>query len=57
MKYQKALGDPATKSGGVWLRPFGKLFYSIVAYTISKKELKKITKTMIEAIKYLEELS
>jgi len=39
---------------GVWLRPFGKLFYSIVAYTISKKEMKKLTQTMVKAIKYLE---
>ena len=54
--YASQLQDYCVKNG-VWLRPFGKLFYSIVAYTISKKELKKITKTMIEAIKYLEELS
>ena len=40
---------------GVWLRPFGKLFYSIVAYNISKKKLKKITETMILGIKHLEE--
>ncbi|HAC71471.1 MAG TPA: adenosylmethionine--8-amino-7-oxononanoate transaminase, partial [Arcobacter skirrowii] len=39
---------------GVWLRPFGKLFYSIVSYTITKKELFKITNTMIDAIRYLE---
>lgn len=39
---------------GIWLRPFGKLFYSIVSYNISQKKLQKITKTMIEAIKYLE---
>lgn len=39
---------------GVWLRPFSKLFYSIVSYNISQKRLRKITKTMIEAIKYLE---
>ncbi|QKF73886.1 adenosylmethionine--8-amino-7-oxononanoate aminotransferase [Aliarcobacter faecis] len=38
----------------VWLRPFGKLFYSIVAYNIGKKELKKIINTMINAIEYLE---
>lgn len=38
-------------SKGVWIRPFGKLIYSIVAYTISEKDLRKIVKTMIEAIK------
>lgn len=38
---------------GVWLRPFGKLFYSIVAYTISKKELEKVCKTMVKAIESL----
>jgi adenosylmethionine---8-amino-7-oxononanoate aminotransferase len=38
----------------VWLRPFGKLFYSIVSYTIEEKELLKITNTMIKAIKYIE---
>jgi adenosylmethionine-8-amino-7-oxononanoate aminotransferase len=36
---------------GVWIRPFGKLIYSIVAYTIKEEDLKKIIKTMIEAIK------
>ncbi len=46
------LQDYCVKNG-VWLRPFGKLFYSIVAYTISKRA-KKNHKTMIEAIKYLE---
>ena len=38
-------------SKGVWIRPFGKLIYSIVAYTISEEDLRKIVKTMIEAIK------
>lgn len=38
---------------GVWLRPFGKLFYSIVAYTISKKELEKVCKTMVKAVENL----
>ncbi len=36
---------------GVWIRPFGKLIYSIVAYTIKEEDLIKIIKTMIEAIK------
>lgn len=35
---------------GVWIRPFGKLIYSIVAYIISEDELRKVVKTMIEAI-------
>lgn len=38
---------------GVWIRPFGKLIYSIVAYTIKEEDLKKIIRTMIEAIKSL----
>ncbi len=36
---------------GVWIRPFGKLIYSIVAYTIKEEDLKIIVKTMIESIK------
>ncbi|MGP2657015.1 adenosylmethionine--8-amino-7-oxononanoate transaminase [Malaciobacter sp. WC5094] len=36
---------------GVWIRPFGKLIYSIVAYTIKEEDLRKIIRTMIEAIK------
>ncbi|QKF82783.1 adenosylmethionine--8-amino-7-oxononanoate transaminase [Halarcobacter ebronensis] len=40
---------------GVWIRPFGKLVYSIVAYIISEEELRKIIKTMVEAIKAIEE--
>ncbi len=38
---------------GVWIRPFGKLIYSIVAYTIEDEDLRKVVKTMIEAIKRL----
>lgn len=36
---------------GVWIRPFGKLIYSIVAYNIEEKDLRKVIKTMIDAIK------
>ncbi|QDF29753.1 adenosylmethionine--8-amino-7-oxononanoate transaminase [Halarcobacter anaerophilus] len=36
---------------GVWIRPFGKLIYSIVSYIISEEELRKVVRTMIEAIK------
>ena len=35
---------------GVWIRPFGKLIYSIVAYTVTKKEQNKIIEAMIFAI-------
>jgi len=35
---------------GVWIRPFGKLVYSIVAYTITESELLKITKAIKIAI-------
>ncbi|HJE02379.1 MULTISPECIES: adenosylmethionine--8-amino-7-oxononanoate transaminase [Arcobacteraceae] len=42
---------------GIWIRPFGKLFYSIVSYTIKEKELKKICKTMVKAIYSLEKKS
>jgi adenosylmethionine-8-amino-7-oxononanoate aminotransferase len=38
---------------GVWIRPFGKLVYSIVAYTISDDELYKITNTIKKTIKKL----
>lgn len=36
---------------GVWIRPFGKLVYSIVAYIMSEDELRTIAKTMVNAIK------
>ena len=38
---------------GVWMRPFGKLIYSIVSYNITDDELYKITSTMKKAIKSL----
>jgi len=31
---------------GVWIRPFGRLLYSIVSYTITNSELKQITKAI-----------
>lgn len=52
--YAQKVQDYCVKNG-VWLRPFGKLIYSIVAYTIEENDLRKIVKTMIEAIKSLEE--
>ncbi|CAA6807696.1 MAG: Adenosylmethionine-8-amino-7-oxononanoate aminotransferase (EC [uncultured Campylobacterales bacterium] len=36
---------------GVWLRPFGKLLYTIPAYIISQEELYSITNTMKSVIK------
>ena len=38
---------------GVWIRPFGKLIYSIVSYNITDDELYKITSSMKEAIRSL----
>lgn len=48
--YAQALQDYCVKNG-VWIRPFGKLLYSIVAYIIEEKDLIKIAKTMVEAVK------
>lgn len=45
----QAIQDYCVKNG-VWIRPFGKLIYSIVAYVICEDDLRKIVKTMIEAI-------
>ena len=48
--YAQEIQDYCVKNG-VWIRPFAKLIYSIVAYTIEEKDLIKIIKTMINAIK------
>ncbi len=48
-KYAKILQNICVKNG-VWIRPFGKLFYSIVAYTISDEELMKITNTIKKSL-------
>ena len=48
--YAQEIQDYCVKNG-VWIRPFGKLIYSIVAYTIKEEDLIKIIKTMIQAIK------
>ncbi|MDD3008049.1 MAG: adenosylmethionine--8-amino-7-oxononanoate transaminase [Arcobacter sp.] len=48
--YAQEVQDYCVKNG-VWIRPFGKLVYSIVAYTIEEKDLIKIIRTMIDAIK------
>ena len=49
-KYAQILQDSCVKNG-VWLRPFGKLLYSIVSYNISDDELYKITTAMQRALK------
>ena len=41
---------------GVWIRPFGKLIYSIVAYTMEENDLRKIIRTMIAAIKSIKNI-
>ena len=51
--YAQQVQDYCVKNG-VWIRPFGKLVYSIVAYTINENDLIKIVKTMIDAIKSIE---
>lgn len=51
--YAQQVQDYCVKNG-VWIRPFGKLVYSIVAYTINENDLRKIVKTMIDAIKSIE---
>jgi adenosylmethionine---8-amino-7-oxononanoate aminotransferase len=48
--YAQEIQDYCVQNG-VWIRPFGKLVYSIVAYTIKEEDLKKIVKTIFEAIK------
>ena len=48
--YAQEIQDYCVQNG-VWIRPFGKLVYSIVAYTIKEEDLKKIVKTIYEAIK------
>lgn len=47
-----AIQDYCVKKG-VWIRPFGKLIYSIVAYIITEEELRTIVRVMIEAIKHV----
>jgi len=52
-KYARTIQDACVKNG-VWIRPFGKLVYSIVSYNISNDELYKITNAIKEAINNLE---
>ncbi|WP_226666977.1 adenosylmethionine--8-amino-7-oxononanoate transaminase [Microbulbifer aggregans] len=35
---------------GVWLRPFGKLVYTMPPYVISKEDLSQLTSTMVEVL-------
>lgn len=51
--YAQEIQDYCVKNG-VWIRPFGKLIYSIVAYSINEDDLRKIVRTMINAIKSIE---
>ena len=48
--YAQFIQDECQKQG-VWIRPFGKLIYSIVAYTITDEELNKICDAMVNSIK------
>ncbi len=48
-KYTQTIQDICVENG-VWIRPFGKLVYSIVAYTITDKELYKIINAIKTAI-------
>ena len=48
-EYSQVIQDICVKNG-VWIRPFGKLVYSIVAYTITDDELYKITKAIKTAL-------
>jgi len=48
-KYAKTVQDICVKNG-VWLRPFGKLIYSIVSYNITNKELYSITNAIKKSI-------
>jgi adenosylmethionine-8-amino-7-oxononanoate aminotransferase len=52
-KYAQKLQEFCVKNK-VWLRPFGKLFYSIVSYNIKTKELLKITRTMKKALENID---
>ncbi|MEA3554018.1 MAG: adenosylmethionine--8-amino-7-oxononanoate transaminase [Campylobacterota bacterium] len=54
-KYAKEIQSICVENG-VWIRPFGKLIYSIVAYSITNKELHKITNAIKTAILKIENI-
>jgi len=47
-KIQKSLVEK-----GVWLRPFGKLVYTMPPYIMSPEDLKTLTNAMVETIREL----
>ena len=51
--YAQTIQEFCVKNG-VWIRPFGKLVYSIVSYNITDNELYKITATIKKALESLE---
>ena len=51
--YGQQIQDICVKNG-VWIRPFGKLVYSIVSYTITEEELLKITRAIKTAINQID---
>lgn len=50
--YAQTLQDICVEHG-VWIRPFGKLLYSIVSYNITDEQLYKITNTMKLSVKQI----
>ena len=38
-------------NAGVWIRPFGKLVYTMPPYTISEGELHTLTQKMVEVVR------
>ncbi|MCK5111227.1 MAG: adenosylmethionine--8-amino-7-oxononanoate transaminase [Arcobacteraceae bacterium] len=53
-KYAQTIQDICIDYG-VWIRPFGKLVYSIVAYTITNDELIKITNAIKKAVEKIDD--
>jgi ABC-type glucose/galactose transport system permease subunit len=55
-RYSKQIQDICVKNG-VWIRPFGKLVYSIVSYNITNDELYNITNSIKIALNQLEKVN
>jgi adenosylmethionine-8-amino-7-oxononanoate aminotransferase len=55
-RYSKQIQDICVKNG-VWIRPFGKLVYSIVSYNITNNELYNITNSIKIALNQLEKVN